>query len=43
MQAYRALDNRECLMIPVIFLIGTICCDPSSEPSCRDSSDEGSL
>ena len=25
-----------------LFLIGTICCDPSSEPSQRDGSDEGS-
>ena len=25
----------------VLFLIETICCDPSSEPSRRDGSDEG--
>ena len=25
-----------------LFLIETICCDPSSELSCRNSSDEGS-
>ena len=25
-----------------IFLIKTICCDPSSEPSFQDGSDEGS-
>ena len=25
-----------------LFLIKTICCDPSSELSCRDGSDEGS-
>ena len=25
-----------------LFLIETICCDPSSEPSHRDGSDEGS-
>ena len=25
-----------------LFLIETICCDPSSEPSQKDSSDEGS-
>ena len=25
-----------------LFLIETICCDPSSEPSLRDGSDEGS-
>ena len=29
-------------MIFFLFLIETICCDPSSEPSRRDSSDEGS-
>ena len=37
-----SLDKREYLMITLLFLIETICCDPSSEPSCRDSSDEGS-
>ena len=29
-------------MIIFLFLIETICCDPSSEPSRRDGSDEGS-
>ena len=38
----RALDNKEYLMIVFLFLIETICCDPSSEPSRRDGSDEGS-
>ena len=38
----RALVKREYLMIIFIFLIKTICCDPSSEPSHRDGSDEGS-
>ena len=39
----RALDKREYLMIIFfLFLIETIYCDPSSEPSGRDGSDEGS-
>ena len=42
----RALDKREYLVIiREIFLLTlhkTICCDPSSEPSHRDGSDEGS-
>ena len=39
----RALDKREYLMIIFfLFLIETIGCDPSSEPSHRDGSDEGS-
>ena len=29
----RALDKRKYLMIIFLFLIETICCDPSSEPS----------
>ena len=29
----RALDKREYLMIIFLFLMETICCDPSSEPS----------
>ena len=29
-------------MIFLLFLIETICCDPSSEPSRQDGSDEGS-
>ena len=29
-------------MIIFLFFIETICCDPSFEPSHRDSSDEGS-
>ena len=29
-------------MIILLFLIETICCDPSSEVSHRDGSDEGS-
>ena len=32
---------NEYLMI-ILFLNETICCDPSSEPSCQDGSDEGS-
>ena len=28
-------------MIIFLFLIKTICCDPSSEPSHQDGSDEG--
>ena len=31
----------EYLMIFFLFLMETICCDPSSEPSRRDGSDEG--
>ena len=38
----RTLDKREYLMIIFLFLIETICCEPSSEPSHRDGSDEGS-
>ena len=40
----RALDKRENLMINnfFLFLIETICCNPSSEPSRQDGSDEGS-
>ena len=42
----RALDKREFLIIIegyfFLFLIESICCDPSSEPSHRDGSDEGS-
>ena len=38
----RTLDKREYLMIFFLFLIKTICCGPSSEPSHQDSSDEGS-
>ena len=38
---HRALDKREYLMIIFLFLIKTICCDPSSEPSPQDGSDEG--
>ena len=38
----RALDKREYLMILFLFLIETIGCDPSSEPSHQDGSDEGS-
>ena len=40
MKSLRALDKREYLRI--IFLIETICCDPSSELSRRDDFDEGS-
>ena len=29
-------------MIIFLFLINTICCDPSTELSCRDGSDKGS-
>ena len=39
----RARDKREYLMIFFfLFLTETICCDPSSEPSRRDGSDEES-
>ena len=42
----RAPDKREYSMITEgyfdFFLIENICCDPSSELSCRDNSDEGS-
>ena len=40
----RALGTckREYLMIIVLFLNKTICCDPSSEPSHGDDLDEGS-
>ena len=42
----RALDKREYLMMFdgyfFSFLNETICCDPSSEPSQRDGSDDGS-
>ena len=40
----RALDKGEYLIIGIILLIlyKNICCDPSSEPSHRDGSDEGS-
>ena len=38
----RALDKREYVMIIFLILIETICCDPSSEPSHADGSDEGS-
>ena len=42
----RALDTREYFMKIeewfFLFLTQTICCDPSSEPSRRDGSDEGS-
>ena len=38
----RALDKREYLMIIFLFLIQIICCDPSSEPSRQDGSDEES-
>ena len=37
----RALYKREYLMIFFLFLIETISCDPSSEPSRQDDSDEG--
>ena len=37
----RAVDKREYLMIIFLFLIEIIYCDPSSEPSRRDGSDEG--
>ena len=36
---YTALDKRNCFFL---FLIKTICCDPSYEPSCQDGLDEGS-
>ena len=42
---FRALDKRECSVIIWKFLLilhKSICCDPSSEPSRRDGSDEGS-
>ena len=42
----RGLDKRECLVIFrdifLLILYKTIYCDPSSEPSQRDGSDEGS-
>ena len=38
----RALAKREYLMIIFLFLIKTVCCDPSSESSRRDGSDEAS-
>ena len=42
----RALDEKELLMITegkfFLFLSETMCCDPSSELSCQDASDEGS-
>ena len=41
-EIYRALDKKEYLMINEGFLIETLCCDPSSEPSHWDGSDEGS-
>ena len=37
----RALDKREHSII-LFLIIETICCDPSSEPSQSDGSDEGS-
>ena len=42
---FRALDKREYLMIIkdiLLILHKNICCDPSSEPSQQDGSDEGS-
>ena len=39
---FRTVDKREYLMIIFLFLIKIICCDPSSEPSDQDGSDEGS-
>ena len=38
----RALDKKAYFMIIFLICHGNICCDPSSEPSCRDGSDEGS-
>ena len=41
----RALNKREYLVIfmdKFLILLKNICCDPSSEPSRRDGSDEGS-
>ena len=40
----RDLDNRKYLFngYCFLFLVETTCCDPSSEPSLRDGSDEGS-
>ena len=46
LQALRALDKREYLVIIrenfCLILHINICCDPSSEPSQRDASDEWS-
>ena len=43
---FRALEKRGYLMIIegkfFLFLIETICCEPSSEPSRREGPDEGS-
>ena len=39
---FRALDGREYLMIIFLISLEIICCEPSSERSRRDGSDEGS-
>ena len=37
-----ALDKKEYLLVIFLFLIETICCELSSEPSHQNDSDEGS-
>ena len=45
---FNVVDKRVCMYLMIIqglfllFLTETICCDPSSELSQRDSSDDGS-